>query len=90
MCVCVCIAQLSQLFATSQTVACQTPLFVGFSRQEYWSGLPLPTIGDLPNPEIETMPLASPVLVGGFFTTEASGKPLNVFQFSSVQSLSCV
>ena len=86
-CVCMCMYVLlrcGQLFATSQTVARQTPLSVGFSRQEYWSGLPFPTIGDLPNPEIETMSLASPALVGGFFTIEPSGKPLNVFQFSSV------
>ena len=44
----------------------QAPLSVEFSRQEYWSGLPCPSPGDLPNPEIELM---SPVLVGGFFTT---------------------
>ena len=44
----------------------QAPLPVEFSRQEYWSVLPCPSPGDLPNPEIE---LASPVSVGGFFTT---------------------
>ena len=42
-----------QLFATPQTVACQSPLFMGFSRQEYWSGLPFSSPGDLPNPGIE-------------------------------------
>ena len=36
-----------------RTVACQTPLPMGFSRQEYWSGLPFPSLGDLPNPGIE-------------------------------------
>ena len=41
-----------RLFATPQTVAYQTPLSMGFSRQEYWSGLPFPSPGDLPNPGI--------------------------------------
>ena len=41
-----------------------------FFRQEYWSGLPLPTPGDLPNPETEPRSLASPALAGRFFTTE--------------------
>ena len=47
------------------------PLSVGFSRQEYWGGLPFPSPGDLPNPGIETM---SPAFAGGFFTTELPGK----------------
>ena len=42
-----------QLFATPWTVAYQAPLSMGFSRQEYWSGLPFPSPGDLPNPGIE-------------------------------------
>ena len=42
-----------QLFATPWTVAHQTPPSMGFSRQEYWSGLPFPSPGDLPNPGIE-------------------------------------
>ena len=45
-----------------------------FSRQEYWSGLSFPTPGYLPNLGIETTSLASPVLAGGFFTTESTGK----------------
>ena len=44
---------------------------MGFSRQEYWSGLP----GDLPDPGVEPMSLASPALAGDFFTTEPPGKP---------------
>ena len=44
-----------------------TPLSMGFSRQEYWSGLPCPSPGDLPNPEIESASLMSPVLADGFF-----------------------
>ena len=46
-----------QFFATPWTVACQAPLSREFSRQEYWSGLPLPTPGDLPNLGIETVSL---------------------------------
>ena len=42
-----------QLFATPWTVAYQAPWFMGFSREEYWSGLPFPSPGDLPNPGIE-------------------------------------
>ena len=46
-----------------------------FSRQEYWSGLPFPSPGDLPDPGIESPFLVSPALVGGFFTIVPSGKP---------------
>ena len=56
---------------TPWTVACQAPLSVGFSRQEYWSGLPCPSPGDLPDPGIELVSLVSPALAGGFFTTSA-------------------
>jgi len=52
--------------------SCQAPLSTGFPRQEYWSGLPFPSPGDLSDPEIEP---TSPVLAGGFFTTEPPGKP---------------
>ena len=60
-----------QLFATLWTVACQAPLSMGFSRQEYWSELPCPPPGYLPNPGIEPGSLTSPALAGGFFTTSA-------------------
>ena len=63
------------LFATPWTVTHQPPLPLEFSRQEYWSGLPFPTPGDLPNPGIEPTSLASPELAGKFFTTEPPGKP---------------
>ena len=63
-----------QLFATPWTVDCQAPLSMGFSRQEYWSGLPFTSPGDLPNPGIEPASLVSPALAGGFFT-EPPGKP---------------
>ena len=51
------------------TVAHQAPLPMEFSRQEYWSGVPFLTPGDLPNPGVEPAFLASPALAGGFFTT---------------------
>ena len=67
---------MSDFFVTSWTVASQAPLSVGFSWQEYRSGLPFPPLGDLPNPVIEP---ASPALAGsGFFTTQPLGKPLQV------------
>ena len=47
-----------------------------FSRQEYWSRLPFPTPGDLPDPGMETVSSASSALVGGFFTTETPRKRL--------------
>ena len=61
-----------QLYATLWTVARQAPLSRGFSRQEYWSGLPCPPPGDLPNLGIELMSLMSPALAGGFFTTSTT------------------
>ena len=57
----------AQLFATLWTVDCQAPLSIEFSRQEYWSGLPFPTPGDLPNPGIESTSLMSPALACRFF-----------------------
>ena len=58
-----------QLFATLWTVALQAPLSVGFFRQEFWSAGPCPLAGGLPDPGIETAPLTSPALAGGFLTT---------------------
>ena len=63
------------LFMTPWTVAHQAPLSMWISRQEYWSGLPFPSPGDLPDPGIEPESLVSPALAGGFFTTEPPGKP---------------
>ena len=62
----VCACQV-QLCMTPWTVACQIPLSMGFRRQKYWSGLPVPTPRDLPNPGIEPASLASPTLAGRFF-----------------------
>ena len=66
-----------RLFSTPWTVAGQLPLSTGFSRQEYWGGLPCPPPGHLPGPGIKP---ASPVpaLAGVFVTTEPPGKPLDM------------
>ena len=63
----------AHLFETSWTVACQTPLSMGFSRQEYWRGLPFPSPWDLPNSGIE--PRSHP-LTGRLFTIEPPEKPI--------------
>ena len=63
---------MSDSFVTPWTIAHRVPLSMSFPRQEYWSGLPFPTPGDLPNPGIEPV---SSALASGFFTTEPSGKP---------------
>ena len=74
-CVCVCAQSLSPvqlLFAAlwiNPSVACQAPLYMKFSRQEYWSGLLLHSPKDLPNPRTEPASLTSPALEDGFFTT---------------------
>ena len=52
-----------RLSTTLWTVACQAPLSAGFSRQEYWSGLPCPPPGNLPNSEIAPVPVASPAVL---------------------------
>ena len=61
-----------QLFTTPWTVAHQALLSMGFSRQEYWSGLPCPPPGELPDARLELVSLMSPALAGGFFTTSAT------------------
>ena len=65
-----------QLFATLWTVACQAPLSMGFSRQEYWSVLPCPPPGDLPDPGIEPISLVSPALQAGSFPLSYLGSHL--------------
>ena len=57
---------------TPWTVARQAPKSMGFPRQEYWSELPFPSPGDLPDPGMEP---TSPALAGGFFNLESQGKP---------------
>jgi len=66
-----------RLFATPRTVACPAPLSMEFSSQDYWSGLPFPSPGDLPDPGIEPTALASPALAGGFFTTSTAWEAHN-------------
>ena len=61
-----------RLFATPWTIACQAPPSMGFCRQEYWSGLPCPPPGDLPDPGIEPASVLSPSLARGFFSTSAT------------------
>ena len=64
---------MSNSFVTlARAVACQAPLSMGFPRQEHWSGLPFPSLEDLPDPGIEPM---SPALTGRFLTMELLGKP---------------
>ena len=62
-------------------VAHQTPLSMAFPRQEYWSGLPFPPPGDIPDPRVEPM---SPALAGGFFTVEPLGKPMSANSTSTI------
>ena len=97
-CVCVractrmhtCVLGQVQCIATLWTVACQASLSLRFSQEEYWSGLPFPPPGGLPDPGIESV---SPLLAGGFFTTEPSEKPYNnstwvlFFKFKQYQKL---
>ena len=61
------------LSETPWTVAHQAPLSMGFSRQKYWSGLPFPPLGGLPDPGTEPVSLVAPALAGGFFITEPPG-----------------
>ena len=69
--------------ATPWTIAHQAPLSKEFSRQEYWSGLPFPPSGNLPDPQIEP---ASPALAGGFFTTEPPGKTLQIYRRAMIKT----
>ena len=66
-------------FVTPWTVAHQALMSMGFFRQEYWSGLPFPTPGDLPKPGIEPRSPESPALSGRFFTTEPPWKSKCVY-----------
>ena len=74
-----------QLFVTPWTVAYQAPLSVGFSRQEYWSGLPFPSPGDLPNPEIEP---GSSTLQADALPSEPPGKPVDTMK--SLKKWTCI
>ena len=71
--------QLCLILYNLWTIAHQAPLSMGFSRQEYWSGLPCPPPGDLPDPGIDPISLLPLALAAGFFITsttwEANGRP---------------
>ena len=91
MCVCVCVcvcapAQLCLTLCDPMDVAHLAPLYMGFSRQEYWSGLPFPTPGSLPDPGIEPNSLTSPALADGFFTTAPHVKLHNLHTYTTIKS----
>ena len=62
------VAKSCPALATPWTVAGHAPLSMGFPRQEYWSGLPFPSPGDLPDPGIKSISPVAPALAGRFFT----------------------
>ena len=66
---------MSDSFATPWTVAYEAPLSMAFPSQEYWSGLPFPSLGDLLDPGVKPV---SPGLAGGFLTTDALGNCLYI------------
>ena len=71
-----CLVVQSYLFAVPHTVACQALLSMEFPRQEYWSGLPFPPPGDLPDPGIKPTFLMSSALAEEFFTTSVTWEVL--------------
>ena len=71
-----CVLSRVQLFATPWTVAHQAPLSMEFSRQEYWSGLPFPSLGNLPDPGIEHTSLAPPALAADSLPLHHLGSPI--------------
>ena len=70
-----------RLFVILRTVTHQAPLSMGCSRQKYWSGLPFPSPGSLPDPRIEPVSLKSPTLAGGFVTS-ATWEALNSYDMN--------
>ena len=87
MCVCI-LSHFSHvwLFATLWTVIHQARLSMGFSRQEYWSGLPCPPLGGIPDPGIEPTSLMSQALSGGFFTFWATREALSIHNYRNKTS----
>ena len=76
--------QMCLLFMTQWTVACQAPLSMGFSRQEYWSGLPYPLPGDLPYSRIKLhfeFDQTGVHIAGRFFTAKSGGKPIYIYVY---------
>ena len=72
------------------TLPCQAPLSMGFSRQEYWSGLPCPPPGDLPDPGTEPISLMSPALAGRFFTTSTTVEALVLYSCVKIWHKYCL
>ena len=79
MCERICACSVVSDSVTPWIVAQQAPLFMEFSRQEYWIRLPFPSPGDLPNPGIKRLSLASLALAGGFFTSWVTGEGYMAF-----------
>ena len=73
---CGCMLSRVWFFVAPWIIACQAPLSLGLSWQEYWSGLPFPPLKNLPNPRLKSMSFAATALKGIFFTTEPPVKPL--------------
>ena len=82
-----CMLSRVRLFIVPWTIALQPPLSIGFSRQEYWSGLPFPARGDCSNPGIKPESLVSPVLPVEFYTTMPPSKTI-LLPINSYKSLS--
>ena len=87
MCVCWFISVMSDSWTLWAILACQAPLSMGFSRKEYWSGLPCPSPADLPNPEIQPMSPGSPAVTGRFFTTSTTWEAHFVVAAAASKSL---
>ena len=91
--VCVCVrarAKSCRTLQTQWTVASQAPLSMGLSWQEYWTGLPSPSPGDLPDPGTERVSSVAPALAGRFFTTELPGKAVWKICVTSVKYVTSV
>ena len=78
------VAKLYPTLVTPWTVAHQAPLSIKFSRHEYWSRLPFPSPGHLPDPGIKPEFLASPALAGGFFTSWITGEAQKIYNTVSI------
>ena len=76
-----------QLCAMLHTLACQDPLSMRFFGQEYWSGLPFPSLGDLPDSGIEPLSFKSPVLAGRFFTTSTTWEAHDLLYTNAIDCL---
>ena len=72
------------------TVVCQVPLSMEFSRQEYWSGLPFPPSGDLPDPGVEPVSLMSPASAADSLALVPPGKPYILYIYVCVCVCVCV